>query len=146
MDTKIIAGIIGVIGLLLGWGGNIVLSQDQVDNSYVCNANGNVGLFQRLSDTTKSGYYIDETGVERQKICRDGNWLPLKQYAKDAGVVLNTLEQKVETVIEERLVRPECSGVAIVVKDGINTYYCNGLGPNVNCLNANDIKLPLYKT
>ena len=149
MDNKIIVGIIGVIGMLLGWGGSVVLNQSTISNSYICNINENLGVFEGgLSDSGKSGYYTNELGEKKYNTCKNGQWIPLLDYAKQKGVSPETFTEKVivNTIVEEKLVRPECSGVAIVVKDGKNTYYCNGLGPNVNCVNADDIELPLYKT
>ena len=149
MDTKILAGIIGVIWLLVGWGGTVVLSQDQITNSYVCSNNGNVGIFDRLSSTAKSGYYKDESGTELQKICRDGYWKPLEQYAKESGIELNKLEPV--TVVQEVLVKAECPNVRVVAyvnncaTGKLDKFYCTEPGQNQVCESSN-IELPLYRT
>ncbi len=83
---KSLAGIIGTLLLLVGFGGNALISEDLIDKAYVCTINENLGIFDRLSPTMKSGYYIDQFGDEKRKVCTNGFWVPLKQYAKDKGI------------------------------------------------------------
>jgi len=87
MDKKI--GIIGVLSMIvLALGGNIALTDDQLDKAYICSVNDKIVIAERLSSTTKTAYWIEE-GIERSKVCRSGFWLPLKQYAKDNNLDLN---------------------------------------------------------
>ena len=84
--NKKLTGIIGVIALLLGFGGSVVLDKDQIDDAYVCSTNERLGIFDRLSSTSKTGYYLNELGEEKRNVCYKGVWVPLKEYAKSKGI------------------------------------------------------------
>jgi len=85
-NTKIGAGILGLLLVLAGFGGSILLTPEQLDHAYVCSISEKVGIFDRLSSTAKSGYFIDETGAEKSAVCTGGLWIPLKEYAAAKGV------------------------------------------------------------
>ena len=94
MNDKLAYGLIGTLLLLVGFGGSQLLTQGQLDNAYVCTTNENVAIFQRLSSTMKTGYYLDEDGVEQSIVCRNGFWVSLKEYATSKGVTIDSLLQK----------------------------------------------------
>jgi len=103
METqKITYGIIGILSLIVATlGGTIFLTEDQLDNAFICSINQNIVIADHLSSTTKTAYWIDEEGEDRSKVCRSGYWLPLKQYAEDNHLDLNILLQEgLEHVIE----------------------------------------------
>jgi len=93
MDEKYIKGIIGAVCLLLGFGGNMALTDTQMDNAYICPLNNQVGVFDRVSASMKTGYYLDNTGIEKRVACREGRtyaaWIPLTTYAESKGVTFN---------------------------------------------------------
>ena len=96
METKIIIGIVAIVSMLAGgFGGTMLFTQDQLDNMYVCSLTDEVGIFDRLSASMKTGYWMDDLGVEQKKACRDGRiydpWVPLEQYAEDHNVSINDL-------------------------------------------------------
>ena len=49
MAESIQKGIIGMIALLLGFGGSLVFTADQISNAYVCTVNENIGFFDSFS-------------------------------------------------------------------------------------------------
>ena len=95
MEQKITYGIIGLIALLTGFGGSMLLSQDTIDHTYVCNVTEQIATFTRLSSTMKTGYYTDPANsydvatnktIELSKTCTNGKWIKLADYAKSKGV------------------------------------------------------------
>ena len=102
MENKITYGIIGILSLIVATlGGTIFLTEDQLDNAFICSINQNIVIADHLSSTTKTAYWIDEEGEDRSKVCRSGYWLPLKQYAEDNNLDVNILLQEgLEPVIE----------------------------------------------
>lgn len=92
MDNKLIGGIIGIVSLLLGFGGSLLLNPDQLAKAYVCTSNEKIGVFDRLSSTSKTGYYLDN-GVEKSSVCTSGLWLKLEVYAQSKGVSIEQLLQ-----------------------------------------------------
>lgn len=92
VDNKKTYGIIAILSMLLGFGGNMIISDD---NTYVCTTNENIGVFERLSSTQKTGYWT-ENGTEQSSVCRNGYWITIKEYAKNQGINLN--EQTTNTI------------------------------------------------
>jgi len=93
-QQKITYGLIGVLGLIVAsMGGSTFLTEDQLDNAYICSVNDNIIIADHLSSTAKTAYWIDEEGATKRKVCRNGFWLNLKQYAKDNNLDLNILLQ-----------------------------------------------------
>jgi hypothetical protein len=85
-------GMIGLLSILLtGIGANTMFTSDQLDNAYVCTINQEVGIFNHLSSTMKTGYWLDENEILQSKVCRNGFWVGLKQYAKDNNIDINTI-------------------------------------------------------
>lgn len=104
MENKRIYGILGVLSLVVAaMGGSMFLTEDQLDNAFVCSINENVLLgVDHLSSTYKTAYWF-ENDVQKSKVCRGGFWLDLKQYAKDNNIELNILlqntnEQSIESI------------------------------------------------
>ena len=96
METNqtITYGILGILSLAIAaFGGTMYLTEDQLDNAYVCSVNENVGFFDRLSSTSKTGYYIDENNDSKRKVCTNGMWIPLKEYAEERGISIDQLLQ-----------------------------------------------------
>ena len=89
MTDKITYGILGLITtMILGFGGYMVLTPDQLDHAYVCTINEKVGFFDSLSATGKTGYWVLD-GINKSSVCINGIWKPLKTYAKEKGVDVN---------------------------------------------------------
>ena len=85
MDDKIRWGIIGVVTALAIFGGIITLTQDELDNAWYCDNHGRVGIFERMSDTNKSGYWMQD-GIERRATCTKSHWIPLVDYCEQQGI------------------------------------------------------------
>ena len=88
-NEKILAGIIGTVLVIAGFGGNQLLTQDQLDRAYVCPLTEELGFFDRLSDSGKTGYWTID-GNKESKQCRTGNtyesYVSLSEYADSKGV------------------------------------------------------------
>jgi len=85
MAQNIQKGIIGVLALLMGFGGSLLLTLDQIENAYICTANEKIGFFDSFSSTMKTGYWSDDSG-DHSSVCRGGYWVKLADYAKEKGV------------------------------------------------------------
>ena len=95
-NQKITYGAIGLLTLLVAaLGGSIYLTPDQLDHAYICTANQNVIIADHLSSTQKTAYWTDESGIDKSKVCTNGLWTGLKQYAKDNNIAINVLLQNV---------------------------------------------------
>lgn len=93
-DNKIIYGLIGLITLLAGFGGSQLLSQDQIDHAYVCTTNQNLAFFDRLSSTSKTGYYT-ENGTLKSIICTNGIWVKLTIYANQKNISVELFKEPI---------------------------------------------------
>lgn len=97
LDTKdkVYVGIFGLVVLLAGFGGTLLLTPNQLDNAYVCTTNEKVAIFDRLSSTSKTGYYTDLATKEvKSNACTNGVWVKLTKYAEQKGVDVNTFLDK----------------------------------------------------
>ena len=95
MENKIVYGSIGILSLIVAaLGGTIFLTEDQLDNAYICSVNQNIVIADHLSSTSKTAYWVDDEGLDRSQVCRLGYWLDLKQYASDNQLDLNILLQE----------------------------------------------------
>jgi len=93
-NQKITYGLIGLLSLIVAtMGGSMILTPDQLDHAYICSVNQNVIIADHLSSTAKTAYWIDENHIEKSKVCTNGLWLNLKQYAKDNNLDINILLQ-----------------------------------------------------
>ena len=120
-NQKITYGLIGLLTLLVAaLGGNVFLTEDQLDNAYICSINENVVIAERLSSTMKTAYWTDENNETQSKVCRNGLWLNLKQYAKDNNLDLNILLQKIN---EDIIIK--VPGNTTIPSGSRGTYSCN---------------------
>jgi len=85
MNEKIRYGIIGTISALLIFGGAIILSPAELDHAWYCNNNGRVGIFDHMSSTNKSGYWLVDDHWKRAT-CTKSKWIPLRQYCEEQGI------------------------------------------------------------
>jgi hypothetical protein len=83
--TKQFGGILGLVMLIAGFGGGLYVAPDDLSRAWVCNASQKIGMFDRVSSTAKTAYYVDAVGVERRVSCT-GVWVKLVDYAKLKGV------------------------------------------------------------
>ena len=92
MDKKQIAtGTLGIIGILLAIMGTLYFTPEQLENSYICLATEEVGIFLGgISGTGLSAYPFSEnrTNVER---CYASNgdkssWVKLTDYLEDSEI------------------------------------------------------------
>jgi hypothetical protein len=96
-NQKITYGLIGLLSLIVAtMSGTIFLTEDQLNNAYICSVNQEVVIADHLSSTAKTAYWLDENSVEQSKVCRNGFWLNLKQYAKDNDLDINILLQNLD--------------------------------------------------
>ena len=94
-NQKITYGLIGILSLIVATlGGNVFLTEDQLDNAVICSVNQNIVIMDHLSSTSKTAYWYNELGEQQSKVCRGGLWLDLRQYAKDNDLDLNILLQE----------------------------------------------------
>ncbi len=86
-------GLVGLITLLLIFGGNMLLTEDELNNAYICTYNEKWGVFYGgVSPTGKTAYpYIENK--TNYRICRNGIWMDLRTYAETKGVDPLTLLQ-----------------------------------------------------
>jgi hypothetical protein len=78
-------GLVGLVTLLAGFGGFVVLNDAELDNAYYCTSKGTVGVFESLSATGVTGYWL-EGGVKKQATCTKGFWVPLRQYCAENNI------------------------------------------------------------
>ena len=94
-NQKITYGLIGLLSLIVAtMGGTVFLTEDQLDNAYICSVNQNIVIMDHLSSTSKTAYWYNDLGERESKVCRGGLWLDLQQYAKDNNLDLNILLQE----------------------------------------------------
>ena len=115
-NTK--TGIVALVASLIVFGGTIALTPAEIDDAYYCALTDQVGIFDRLSDSMKTGYYMLD-GIEKSSACRDGmvydTWMPLREYAELNGV---PLEEVINPVLE-------CNyDTTVVVKGVQGSYEC----------------------
>lgn len=103
-------GIIGLIFLLAGFGGGTLLTQEQIDNSYVCTSNeklaicpGTVTHPDPLSSSGISCYY-NNGERDTYSRCSGGVFMPLVDYADLKGV---TIDEFLQGAINEPAPEPE---------------------------------------
>src|SRR3990167_6960376 len=90
--------------IVLALGGSLYLTPDELDHAYICSVNQDVVIAERLSSTLKTAYWTNELNVTKSKVCTNGIWMNLKQYAKDNNLEINILLENLnqeETPIDE---------------------------------------------
>ena len=114
---KTIAGLIGAILILAGFGGNALLTDDEFKNAYVCDITEELGIFAGgISGTAYTGY----PNVDNRKsptYCKSnevkGKWIQLDTYAKSKGVDPLTFLIKSKK-IEQLIPAPERLGTQYI--------------------------------
>jgi hypothetical protein len=101
MKNEVKYGIIGIISILLGFGGNIYLTENELDNAYFCTATEEVGIFYGgISGTGLTAYPHTENRTEYVRCNNEGIkgvWILLKEYAEEQGIsILEILNQQPE--------------------------------------------------
>lgn len=95
-DKKQIAvgtlGVIGILSLLIS--GGYYLTDEQAKDTYVCELTEQVGIFERLSGSQKTGYFT-ENGSEEAERCNEGRtygqWIQIQEYAEIHNVSIESL-------------------------------------------------------
>ncbi len=107
METNqtITYGILGILSLAIAaFGGTMYLTEDQLDNAYVCSVNEQVGFFYGgISGTAYTAYPYSENRTDYERCIQDGNkgnWIPLKEYAEARGISIDQLLQPIEELVE----------------------------------------------
>ena len=100
-DTKI--GVIGLISLLLVFGGNMVLTQNELNNAYYCPSTNEFGIFYGgISKTGLTAYPYEENRTDYVR-CINSQWIKLDKYAEELNItpeqLLNSQSNKTETSI-----------------------------------------------
>lgn len=108
MGNKINYGIVGILSVLIGLSGSLLLNQSELEKTYICTANERVAVFDHLSSTSKTGYWVDENNATRRAICRNGIWMKLPDYIEITGKHINFLEQENKERIKYRCDQLEC--------------------------------------
>ena len=88
MENKIKYGIIGLISLLVGFGGYMTMTQGELDNSYYCPSSGEFGVFYGgISSTGLTAYPYAENKTDYER-CTGSKWVLLKEYADEMNVTI----------------------------------------------------------
>lgn len=80
VDAKTVSmyGIIGV--LIMASGGTLFyLSQEQLNNTYICPLTNVTGIFEKLSSSNKTGYWTIN-GTTKQATCTNSAWIKLDTW------------------------------------------------------------------
>jgi len=115
MRDKTTYGIIGVLSLIIATlGGNMYLTEEQIDNAYICTYNEKIGFFEEFSSTMKTGYYYED-GIKKSQVCRNGVWTKLKEYAEQNNLTINKLlNQEKQTSYQKKY---DCGRYACIEKE-----------------------------
>ena len=100
MDNKIAGGLIGILTLLLAFGGTIYLTQEQQAKAYVCSTNDKVYLCDSLSSTNKTCYWMDNS-TKKSVTCTNGIFTKL--------VFNQTVEIPVVPVYSSEVIKYRCN-------------------------------------
>jgi hypothetical protein len=77
----------GILGVLLVSGlGGYLFTFDELDKAYTCNINNVTGIFESFSSTMKTAYWINEEGVSKRSVCRNGYWIKTTEWLKVNGL------------------------------------------------------------
>lgn len=108
MDNKR-TGLIALVTALAVFGGTIAISPTEAGDAYYCSLTDEVAVFERLSASMKTGYYLVD-GEEQSLACKIGNsyepWVSLKQYLEENGISWEEfLNQDAQNTVEVTKVR-----------------------------------------
>lgn len=71
-----------------------------IDNTWVCSINGNIGVFDELSPTHKTGYWTDSDG-DHKAVCRLGEWINIQDFMKDQGIDPGVFDREITTAAQQ---------------------------------------------
>ena len=101
METKIKVGIIGALTLLVAFGGVMILSPGEMDNSYYCPSTGEWGIFYGGVSGTGLTAYPYEENRSGYKRCTSSKWIKLKDYAEELNITIDDLlDEDIDSVPE----------------------------------------------
>lgn len=99
MDKKkIVTGTVGILGILLAIMGTLYFTPDQLENTYICLATEEVGIFYGgISGTGLSAYPYSENRSDAER-CYASNgdkssWVKLIDYLEEQGIDLDEILQ-----------------------------------------------------
>lgn len=93
MENKVKYGIVGLLSLLVAFGGYMTLTQQELDNSYYCPSSGVWGIFYGgISSTGLTAYPYAENKTNYVR-CTNSKWILLEDYAKELNI---TFEEVLE--------------------------------------------------
>jgi hypothetical protein len=123
MDKQKI-GLIGLVTILLAFGGTVLLTPLEFESAYICAPTNQLAIFSRLSSTGKTGYYMDGN-IEKSLLCKSGTtslaWTKLSVYAAD-----NNLE--VNDILVQPSTEPDSDYVVFIDKSRyVKCYTDNGI-------------------
>lgn len=136
MENKNI-GIVGLISLLTVFGGSIILTQEQLDNSFYCTASEEFGIFYGgISNTGLTAYPYSENRsnyIRCQNSGIKGTWISLEDYANELGI-------SPEEFLMQPKSEPSNKEITINYPNG-NSYECmfseevtdNSISSNIKC-------------
>jgi hypothetical protein len=99
-NQKISYGLIGILYVVVAaFGGSLYFTENELNNLYVCTTNQNVGYFEYLSSTAKTGYWLEDN-VTKSLTCRNGFWINIKVYSLENNISISDLLEPKEIPIE----------------------------------------------
>ena len=94
-SQNITYGLIGIFTLLIGGLSGVLLSQEDLQKTFVCNNTEATATFERLSSTNVTGYWT-ENGVQKSLVCSKGKWVSINDYAMTKNVSLKDITQIIQ--------------------------------------------------
>lgn len=133
MENKTI-GVIGLLSLLLV-SGVIYLNPEQAENSYICLATEEIGIFYGgVSGTGLTAYPYIENRTDYVRCKKDGVnsvWVPLKDYADENGISIidliepeNIIDEIDDIINDTDNMTNVINGIAVTVNYNNKTYFC----------------------
>jgi len=117
--SNITKGVIGIVTLLSIFGGTLVLTEDQLKNMYYCDTNNNIGMFDKLSSTGKTGYWTVDN-VQKSSVCTNSKWIPLKEYCASKGYP----DCKKDITLDLEIAPDDAEKIIVVGTGSGNKYIC----------------------
>ena len=85
-NQKITYGIVGILALLAGFGGNMLLTQEQMNLAYVCSTTSQVGVFTSIQTNSTTSIGIYKNGTKNVQVPCSGEWTKLSSIFKQTGL------------------------------------------------------------
>jgi len=97
MENKIKYGIVGLLSLLVAFGGYMTLTQQELDNAYYCPSTSQWGIFYGgISSTGLTAYPYSQNKTDYVR-CTNSKWVLLNDYANELGINSSQLIQIVQS-------------------------------------------------